>query len=170
MITNESPSIEFLIQAIVTSLLHDYGVERPPVPIRLMVTTPPPGVAGDIKLAESPNFTFCRAAWIRLLDGQGIIFLNSALSEPEQRFELAQALFAGLCASPSARASGLYGAVIAASPAQQLAYGQSFARQLLMPIPFLPTNWQQLTDQALAQYFVLPVPVVQAQRRELLLA
>jgi hypothetical protein len=162
------PTLEFLTASLAAALLHDFGVSQAPVPIRQMVSKPPPDLTTDISLAESPHFTFCRAMWIRPLDGQGVIFLNAGLPENERRYELACALFAGLSASAGARAAGLYAAINGGSSSAQITHAQRFARWLLMPLEFLPPDWQHQTDEELARLFAIPLYIARARRAELL--
>ena len=155
------PSLEFLCACLAAGLLDHYGIVRPPVPVREMLDSPPPDLAGDICLTF--GLPFSDALWLRLLRGQGTVFVNNALSEVEQRYAMARALFTGLCASKGGRAVGL-----PAVPNDALnAQGAMFARQLLMPPCLLPDGWEGMPPPELAQLFVVPVSVAEARLQEL---
>src|SRR3972149_206206 len=126
------PSLEFLTACLVAGLLDHYGIVSPPEPVRDMLESPPPDLAGDICLTL--GLPFGNALWLRLLGGQGTVFVNNGLSEVEQRYAMARALFTGLCASKGGLEVGL-----PAVPNDALnAQGAKFARQLLMPPDLLP--------------------------------
>lgn len=154
------PSLEFLCHCITIALLDHYAVDRAPVPIREMLDSPPPDLAGDLSLTGLP---FGDVLWLRLLRGQGTVFFNNTLSEVEQRYAMARALFTGLCDSKGGRAVGL-----PAVPNDELnVQGAMFARQLLMPEPLLPAEAASMSPQELARLFLVPVSVAETRVREL---
>ncbi|MEK7276581.1 MAG: ImmA/IrrE family metallo-endopeptidase [Chloroflexota bacterium] len=155
------PSLDFLCDCIAFALLDYYAVDKAPVPVREMLASPPPDLAGDICL--SPGLPFGDALWLRLLRGQGTVFVNNALSEVEQRYAMARSLFTGLCDSKGGRAVGL-----PAVPNDRLrAQGASFARRLLMPEPLLPAEAASMSPQELADLFVVPLRVAEERLQEL---
>lgn len=168
MIATLKPTTDFLIDSLVTGLLDHYGVRFPPVPIRRMVLEPPLDFKHDISLSESVNFTFCRSVWIRPLDGQGVIFLNGNLTERERRYELACALYSGVCGTSAGRESGLYFAMSTLAASATSDYASRFARKLLMPIELLPPRWEKLSIKALADLFDVSEPIAQLRQQELL--
>ena len=156
-----SPSLEFLCECLVAGLLDHYGIVRPPVPVREMLDAPPPDLTSDLCL--TPGLPFGDALWLRLLRGQGTVFVNNALSEVEQRYAMARSLFTGLCDSKGGRAVGL-----PAVPNDRLrAQGASFARRLLMPEPLLPAEAASMSPQELADLFVVPLRVAEERLQEL---
>lgn len=167
MIATLKPTADFLIDSLVTGLLDHYGVRYPPVPIRRMALEPPLDFKHDISLSESVNFTFCRSVWIRPLDGQGVIFLNGNLTERERRYELACALYSGVCGTNAGRESGLYFAMSTLPPSAITNYASRFARKLLIPTELLPLRWEKLSTEALAELFEVPEPVAQFRQQEL---
>ncbi len=168
MIATIKPTADFLIDSIVTGLLDHYGVRYPPVPIRRMILEPPLDFKTDLSLSESVNFTFCRSVWIRPLDGQGVIFLNGNLTERERRYELACALYSGVCGTNAGRESGLYFAMSTLAPSATSDYANRFARKLLIPAELLPPRWEKLSTQAFADMFEVPEPIAQMRQQELL--
>ena len=168
MIAASKPTTDFLIDGLVTGLLDYFGVRYPPVPIRRMVVEPPLDFKTDISLSESVNFTFCRAVWIRPLDGHGVIFLNANLTERERRYELACSLYSGVCGTGVGRESGLYFTMSRLSPAASSDFANRFARRLLIPLDLLPPRWEKLSIQGLADMFEVPEPVAQVRQQELL--
>ncbi|MEI2827871.1 MAG: hypothetical protein V9F04_16845 [Dermatophilaceae bacterium] len=74
------------------------------MPVRDMLLNPPPDLRHDLSLTE---VGFGEAIWLRLLGGQGSVFANSDLPEPERRYHMAGALFTALCATAGGRAVGL---------------------------------------------------------------
>jgi hypothetical protein len=150
------PSLEFLCNCLATALLSHYGVTRTPVPLRAMLLAPPPDLAGDLGLTE---VTFGEAIWLRPPSGQGSVFANSELPEPERRYAMARALFIGLCTSKGGRAVGL-----PRVPNDDLkAQSDLFARRLLMAPQLLPTGWERYLPEALAKLCGVPEPVAAAQ-------
>ncbi len=155
------PSLEFLCHCITIALLDHYAIDKAPVPVREMLDSPPPDLAGDLSLTT--GLPFGDALWLRLLRGQGTVFVNNGLSEVEQRYAMAHALFTGLCASKGGRAVGL-----PAVPNDELnVQGAMFARQLLMPPVLLPDGWEEMSTPALANLFSVPLSVAETRLQEL---
>jgi len=155
------PSLDFLCECVVAGLLDYYSIVHPPVPIREMLASPPPDLAGDLSL--SSGLPFGDALWLRLLRGQGTVFVNNTLSHEAQRYAMAHALFTGLCSSEGGRAAGL-----PAVPNDALnAQGAMFARLLLMPLDLLPEAWESMSPPDLARLFMVPVSVAETRVQEL---
>ncbi|MBI3241228.1 MAG: hypothetical protein HYZ49_02930 [Chloroflexi bacterium] len=156
------PSLEFLCDSIVATLLEYYGIESPPVPIRDILRSPPLDLAGDLNLVE--GLPFGDALWIRLPDGKGKVFVNLGISERERRYAMARALFTGICTSQGGRAAGLPHV-----PNDKLsAQASIFARRLLMSEDLLPDSWDSMSLEELADLFRVPQMVVEARWEELL--
>lgn len=158
------PSFEFLSQSIVAALLEYYHVDGPPVPVRQFLLSPHPDLVEDVSLIEGEGITFCDALWVRLVRGQGVVFVNSALPEPQRRYGMACALFSALCSSRGGRAAG-YSSGWNGSIYERAAV---FARWLLIPAELLPSDWPQLSAEELADLFLIPRAVAEARRQELL--
>jgi hypothetical protein len=157
------PSIEFLSNCMAAALLDHYGVDRLPVPIRTFITSPPPDLASDLSLTEGTSITFCDAVWVRLINGQGVVFLNGNMSEPNRRYAMACALFMGLAATKGGRAVGLYEAVNATASN----HAERFGRGVLLPVELLPGGWESMPADDLAKIADVPVRVVAARLRDL---
>lgn len=145
--------------SVAAALIDYYGVNRLPVPVRTFITSPPPDLVRDISLIEGASITFCDAVWVRLINGQGVIFVNGNLPEVDRRYTMACALFFGLCAARGGRAMGLYDA--ACGTANQFA--EQFGRLLLMPVELLPTGWELMPAEELAR--IADVPIRAAELR-----
>jgi hypothetical protein len=169
MIPALKPTTDFLIDSLVTGLLEHYRIDHPAVPVRRMVSEPPPDFSRDISLSESINFTFCRSVWIRPLDGQGVIFLNANLTERERRYELACSLFSGVCGTAAGHESGLYQSVTTGPASNTSDFANRFARRLLMPVELLPYRWEKFSAESFADLFEVPTSVAQLRLQELLL-
>jgi hypothetical protein len=147
-------SLSFLCDCLASALIAHYGVARLPVPVRDMLANPPPDLRRDISLSE---VTFGEAIWLRLLGGQGSIFANADLPEPERRYHMACALFTGLCATAGGRRVGL-----PAVPNDEMKTQMDlFARRLLMAPQLLPAGWQQLSPAGLAELCGVPYAVAE---------
>jgi hypothetical protein len=149
------PTFEFLCDSIAVALLSHYGITHTPVPVREMLLDPPLELRHDLSLTE---VTFGQAIWLRLIGGQGSIFANSELPEPERRYHMAGALFTALCASRGGREAGLP----AAPNDDMLAQMDFFARRLLLAPELLPPDWQAMQPEALAELAGVPPAVAQA--------
>jgi len=148
------PSLEFLCDSLVAGLLAHYSVTRAPVPVSDMLRQPPPDLRGDISLT---GVTFGEAVWLRLSGGQGSIFANENLPEPQRRYNMACALFTALCATRGGQAAGLPDL-----PNDQLkAQSDYFARRLLLAPEVLPADWAALTPSQLAALSGVPVEVAE---------
>ncbi len=158
----ERPSLEFLFDSIAVALLERYGVEAPPVPIREFLRFPPGDLARDLSLTES--LPFGEAFWLRLGGGQGAIFSNPELPDPQYRHALAAALFTGLCSSAGGLAAGL--PPVASD--QFYASRDMFAGQVLMPEPLLPANWSSMPVTELADLFQMPLELGESRLGQLL--
>ncbi len=152
------PSLGFLCDCMATALLSHYDVKRLPVPLRDMLREPPPELSGDLGLTE---VSFGEAIWLRPPSGQGSVFVNADMPEPERRYAMARAMFIGLCASQSGQGAGL-----PTVPNDELkAQSDLFARRLLMAPELLPSGWERLEPGALANLCGVPEPVAAAQLR-----
>lgn len=150
-----NPSVEFLIRSLVAALLDQYHVVSPPVPVRQMIASPLPDLAGDLSLTENMFITFCEAMWLRLIGGQGVVFANANLPEPQRRYAMACALFSGLCLSEGGRAVGLHN-----NPYEEAkTHEHQFARSLLIPLELLPPDWCSMSAAEMAALFDVPVSV-----------
>lgn len=150
------PSLEFLCDCLATALLSHYGVTRVPVPLRRMLLEPPPDWRHDLDLTE---VSFGEAIWLRPPSGQGSVFVNAEMPEPERRYAMARAMFIGMCTTKGGRAAGL-------PPVPNVdlkAQSDLFARRLLMAPELLPAGWEQLAPEALAALCGVPEPVAEAQ-------
>ncbi|MFQ5409943.1 MAG: hypothetical protein ACE5FI_16165 [Anaerolineales bacterium] len=158
---NAHPSIDFLVKSTAHYLLEHNGVDRAPVPVREILSAPPPSLAHDISLSET--LLFGDARWIRLLSGQGVIFVNreAALPEPERRYAMAAAAFYGVCASRAGKQAGF------PASASIRKYCSRFARELLMPPHLLPSEWRSMSAAALATVLGAPARVVALRQHEL---
>ena len=152
------PSLEFLCDCLAAALLSHYRITRLPVPLRAMLLEPPPDLSGDLGLTE---VSFGEAIWLRPPSGQGSVFVNAAMPEPERRYAMARAMFIGLCTSKSGQGAGL-----PAVPNDELkAQSDLFARRLLMARELLPDGWEQLEPRALASLAGVPEPVAATHLR-----
>ena len=147
-------SLTFLCDCLATALCAHYGVSRLPVPVRDMLLNPPPDLRHDLSLTE---VGFGEAIWLRLLGGQGSVFANSDLPEPERRYHMACALFTALCATAGGRAVGLPPVPNDEMKAQM----DLFARRLLMAPHLLPEGWQGMAPAGLAQLCGVPESVAE---------
>jgi hypothetical protein len=157
------PTVKFLCVAIANALLAHYGVERPPVPVRDFLRTPPPDLTNELSLIEA--LSFGEAMYIRGLSGQGTVFSNPNIPGATQRVALARALFLGLCNSRGGQAAGLPSAKVLTSELHNSA--SYFARCLLMPEWLLPEGWETMRPEPLAELFDVPVPLVEHRIQEL---
>lgn len=157
------PSVEFLIRSLVVALLDNFQVDRPPVPVRKMIASPPPDLARDLSLTENSFITFCEAMWLRLIGGQGVVFVNANLPEPQRRYAMACALFAGLCSTEGGRAVGLYDGSYEVAKT----YEHQFARELLIPLELLPSDWDTMSAAELSALFDVPVSAAGMRIHEL---
>jgi hypothetical protein len=157
-----SPPIDYLSHCLVTALLDFYQVDKPPVPVRRMIASPPPDLARDLTLVEVPGLPFRSAEWLRLHDGQGRVFVDVAVPMPQRRYAMARAFFIGFCSSRGGRTAGLNIPLTALD-----AHAMHFGRCLLMPSELLPRNWQYMTARTLAQLFEMPVTAVEMRLKEL---
>lgn len=148
------PSLSFLCDSIVVALLRHYDVRHAPVPVREMLTNPPPELASDLSLTE---VSFGEAIWLRLMGGQGSVFANQHLPEPELRYHLACALFTALCATPSGHDAGLPTVPNDEMQAQM----DAFARRLLLAPELLPAGWQGWPPEQLARQCGVPQSVAE---------
>ena len=155
------PSLDFLCVCIADALLAHYRIERPPVPVASFLRAPPEDLLRDLGLVE--RLPFGKALWLRDFDGQGRVYVNSELSEVEQRFAIAGALFIGLCSTKGGEAVGLPAVPNPELPEQ----AALFARTLLVPAFLLPPGWEQMTPEAIAQLFQVPIEVARTRLREL---
>ena len=154
------PSLEFLVVAIANALLDYYGIEAPPVPVREILRSPPPDLARDLSLTEM--LPFGEALWLRLMGGQGAVFVNSDLSEARRRYAMACALFIGLCSSEGGRAAGL-----PPLPNDNLREQSTiFGRHFLMPESLLPPGWDRMSANELADLFGVPASVAESRLQE----
>ena len=143
------PSLTFLCDSLAAALFAHYGVSQVPVPVRDMLADPPPELRRDLSLTE---VSFGEAVWLRLLGGQGSVFANSELPEPERRYHMACALFTALCATAGGRAAGL-----PSVPNDEMKTQMDlFARRLLMAPQLLPTGWQGMAPAGLAELCGVP--------------
>lgn len=148
------PSLEFLCDSLAVALLSHYGVTKAPVPVRDMLLEPPPDLRRDISLTE---VSFGEAIWLRLIGGQGSVFANEQLPEPERRYHMACALFTGLCATRGGRAVGL-----PEVPNDNLeAQMDLFARRLLLAPEVLPNDWAKWPPSQLAALCGVPLEVAE---------
>jgi len=155
------PSLGFLCAAVTAALVDYYHFAKPPVPVRDILRTPPPDLARDLSLAEV--LPFGEALWMRTHTGQGCVFVNPGLAEPQKRYAMACALFTALSASAGGQALGF-----PVVPNTQLREQQDlFARQLLIPADLLPRIWPVLLAQELADMFVVPLTVAEARLQDL---
>jgi hypothetical protein len=155
------PSLSFLCAAVTAALLDYYHFQKPPISVRDILHTPPPDLARDISLAEV--LPFGEALWMRTHLGQGCVFVNPGLPEPQKRFAMACALFTALSASPGGTALGF-----PAVPNEHLREQQDlFARHLLIPTELLPRLWPVLTAQEVASIFDVPPALAAARLQDL---
>lgn len=148
------PSLEFLCDSLAVALLSHYGVTQAPVPVSQMLLDPPPDLRRDISLTD---VNFGEAVWLRLIGGQGSVFANQTLPEPERRYHMACALFTALCATQGGQAIGLPDVPNDDLKAQM----DQFARRLLMAPEVLPEGWRALPSERLAELCGVPVDVVE---------
>jgi hypothetical protein len=149
--------LDLLAESLAYGLIRHYDIVRPPVPIFEMVRRPPAGLERHLSLCLA--LPYSDAIYLRLLNGQGTIFVNPRLSQAHQRYATARAMLLGLANSPGGHALGL-GVTPVSFPDEATEY---FARCLLMPTSLLPANWQALPDSELAQIFDVPPEVVAAR-------
>ena len=155
------PSFEFLCTAVTAALLDHYRLRQPPVSVRDILQTPPPDLERELSLAEV--LPFGEALWMRTHTGQGCVFVNPGLPEPQKRYAMACALFTALSASPGGKALGF-----PAVPNEQLREQQDlFARHLLIPAELLPRIGPALSAEALARMFVVPLAAAEARLLDL---
>ncbi len=155
------PSLSFLCAAATAALLDHYAFRRPPVSVRDILRNPPPDLAQDLSLAEV--LPFGEALWMRTHLGQGCVFVNPGLPEPQKRYAMACALFTALSASPGGKALGF-----PTVPNDQLREQQDlFARHLLIPAELVPRIWPALTAEQVATLFVVPLTVAEARLQDL---
>jgi hypothetical protein len=147
-------SLTFLCDSLAAALFAHYGVSEVPVPVRDMLVDPPPELRRDLSLTE---VSFGEAVWLRLLGGQGSVFANSELPEPERRYHMACALFTALCTTAGGRAVGLPPVPNDEMKAQM----DLFARRLLMAPQLLPEGWQGMAPAGLAQLCGVPEGVAE---------
>jgi hypothetical protein len=148
------PTFEFLCDSIAVALLTHYDVQRAPVPVREMLLDPPPELRRDVSLTE---VRFGEAIWLRMIGGQGSVFANSDLPEPDRRYHMACALFTAFCATQGGRDAGL-----PAVPNDDMkAQMDFFARRLLLAPELLPAGWQEMPPKALAELAGVPQGVVE---------
>lgn len=150
-----SASLSFLCDCLASALIAHYNVARLPVPVRDMLANPPADLSRDISLTE---VTFGEAIWLRLLGGQGSVFANSDLPEPERRYYMACALFTALCATTGGQQAGLPPVPNDDMKTQM----DLFARRLLMAPQLLPAGWQRLSAAGLAELAGVPHAVAEA--------
>ena len=155
------PSLGFLCAAVTAALVDYYHFAKPPVSVRDILHSPPPDLARDLSLAEV--LPFGEALWMRTHTGQGCVFVNPGLPEPQKRYAMACALFTALSASAGGKALGF-----PAVPNEQLRQQQDlFARHLLIPAELLPRIWPALTAEELATIFVVPPALAEARLQDL---
>ncbi len=154
------PTLAFLCDCIASALLARYGIVRPPVPLREMLSAPPPDLSQDLSLTES--LPFGDALWLRPHGGQASVFVNPDLPESHKRYAMARAMFVGLCKSKGGQAVGL-----PYVPNDELnAQMDLFARRLLLAPSLLPPGWDRLPPEQLANLCGVPVPVAEERLRE----
>jgi hypothetical protein len=151
-----SPSLSFLCDSIAVALIAHYGIKHTPVDVRDILLDPPAELRRHVGLTE---VSFGEAIWLRLIGGQGSVFSNNQLPEPERRYHLACALFTALCSTPSGREAGLPEVPNDDMKAQM----DSFARRLLLAPELLPENWRTLPACRLAELAGVPQSVAEAQ-------
>ncbi len=150
-----SASFEFLCDSLAIALLAHYQVTQTPVPVREMLLDPPPDLRDDLSLTE---VGFGQATWLRLIGGQGSVFANSELAEPDRRYHMAGALLTAFCASKGGHEAGL-----PTMPNEDMAAQMDFfARRLLLAPEVLPPGWQHLACEALADLAGVPKAVAAA--------
>lgn len=153
--------LDLLIESLAHGLLRLYGVTRPPVPIFEMLEHPPAGMERDLDLCL--GLPFGEAIYLRLLNGQGTVFVNPALPNDRQRYASAGALLIGLLHSPGGRALSP-GLTPDHYPEEATDY---FARCLLLPAQLLPPGFATMTVSELAELFGVPPEVVSVRLAEL---
>jgi hypothetical protein len=149
--------LDLLAESLANGLLEHYAVSRPPVPVFEMVRRPPAGLERHVSLCLA--LPYSDAIYLRLLNGQGTIFVNPRISWVQQRFATARAMLVSLFNTPGGRALGL-GLAPAQFPDETADY---FARCLLIPHNLLPGDWRDQPASELARTFEVP-PEVAAQR------
>lgn len=143
--------LDLLLESLACGLLDHYRITRPPVPVLEMLQSPPAGLERDLDLCMA--LPYGDAAHIRLLNGQGVVFLNPALTPARQRCASAREMLHGLCSSRIGQHLGLSAWSRLPSQAASL----FFARCLLMPSALLPPGWEAMPIEDLAGWFdVLP--------------
>ena len=153
--------LDLLLESIACGLLQYYEVRRPPVPILQMLGQPPRGLERDLDLCVA--LPYGEAAFVRLLSGQGVVFVNPELPLPRQRFASARNMLRGDYHSPRGRALGLSGT----APVPHSAAEEYYARCLLMPVSLLPLRWPAMTAEELADLFAVPPDAAAARLAEL---
>ena len=146
--------LDLLAELLAGGLLQYYNVIRPPVPVFEMVRRPPAGLERHISLCLA--LPYSDAIYLRLLNGQGTIFVNPRISWAQQRYATARAMLVSLFNTPGGRALGL-DVTPTVFPDETAEY---FARCLLLPSRLLPDNWPQLPATELAHMFEVPPEVV----------
>ncbi len=154
-------STAFISSSIAAALHERYAIYTPPVPVEEFLRQPPAALAQDLALADV--LPFGEALWMRLQNGQGCIFSNPGLPIESRRHALARALFVGLCASRRGRAVGLPPVPNDRLPEQQ----EIFARELLIPVRFLPADWRARPASELAVTFGVPQSMMANRLSEL---
>ncbi|MBI3763043.1 MAG: ImmA/IrrE family metallo-endopeptidase [Chloroflexi bacterium] len=150
-----------LIESIAFGLLYYYEVKRPPVPVLQMLRQPPHGLEQDLDFC--PVLPYGEAVYVRLLNGQGVVFVNPALPPPRQRYVSAREMLSGLYGGPRGRALGFD-----PLPHQWRAQASDyFARCLLMPKAFMPRGTNSATAAELAELFGVPMNVAKIRVTEL---
>lgn len=152
--------LDLVLESLAYGLLDLYGVVRPPIPVLEMVQQPPAGLEQDLDLCVA--LPYGDGAYIRLLHGQGVVFVNPSLSSDQQRYVVAREMLHGLVASRYGQALGLT-AVSRLSNAAA-AY---FARCLLMPRAFFPMRWETMPVAELAREFDVVPQTVMKRMEEL---
>ena len=153
--------LDLLAESLASGFLRQYQVSRPPVPIFDMVRQPPEGLERHLSLCLA--LPYSDAIYLRLLNGQGTIFVNPRLAGPMQRYATARALLLGLFNTPGGQALGL-GFASLELPEETADY---FARCLLMPTAMFPADWEALPVAEVARLFEVPQDVAAARLSEL---
>lgn len=140
----------FLVECLAMGLLQAYGVEGPPVPVQEMIRHPLP-IFERLTLLEL-NLGLYDAAYRSLLDGSHLIVVDLVKPQPIQRASMARELYVAFCHSP--RATELNWP----DRGQAYAYGDLFARCLLMPAPWIRRAYVEgMSAQEVAVHFEVPV-------------
>jgi hypothetical protein len=153
--------LDLLAESMASGLVKYYEVVRPPVPIFEMVRRPPTGLERHLSLCLA--LPYSDAIYLRLLNGQGTIFVNPRISWAHQRYATARALLVGLFNTPGGRALGL-GVTPVQFPDEIADY---FARCLLLPAELLSPDVAARPVLELARLFEVPPETVAARMAEL---